>query len=128
QLMVEDQSAYAALSATRKLPEGSPERQDRLPAALLASIRTPQAIAATAVAVLELCDRIAGFVNYYLLSDLAVCADLAMAAPCRPARPPLPQRPLRLLRRLSASLPRRFRCHLPRPLPALRRPGTLHHR
>ena len=27
---------------------------------------------------LELCDRIVNFVNPYLLSDLAVCADLAM--------------------------------------------------
>ena len=36
-------------------------------------------MAATAVAVLELCDRIVNFVNPWLLSDLAVCADLAMA-------------------------------------------------
>ena len=47
--------------------------------ALLASIRTPQAIGATAVAVLKACDQVINFVNYHLLSDLAVCADLAMA-------------------------------------------------
>jgi formiminotetrahydrofolate cyclodeaminase len=78
QLMVEDQAAYAALTAARKAPEqgtGSPEFE----AALLASIRIPQAIGATAVAMLEISDRIVEKVNRYLLSDLAVCADLAMA-------------------------------------------------
>lgn len=79
QLMAEDQQAYAALTEARKLPEGSPERNEKLPAALTASIRAPQAMAATAVAVLELCDRIVNFVNPWLLSDLAVCADLSMA-------------------------------------------------
>ena len=78
-LMVEDQSAYAELTAARKLPEGSPERGEKLPPALLGSIRTPQAIAATAAAVLGLCDRLVGISNHYLLSDLAVSADLAMA-------------------------------------------------
>jgi formiminotetrahydrofolate cyclodeaminase len=78
-LMAEDQSAYEALTAARKLPEGSPQRQRELPAALLACIRVPQAMAATAVAIIELCDRVVDRVNYYLLSDLAVCADLAMA-------------------------------------------------
>ena len=78
-LMVEDQNAYEALTAARKLPEGSPERRAKFPPALLASIRTPQSIGATAAAVLELCDRLVDVVNYYLLSDLAVAADLAMA-------------------------------------------------
>ena len=79
QLMAEDQVAYAALTAARKLPEGSAERASQLPAALAACIRGPQAIAATAVAVLELCERVVNFVNPWLLSDLAVCADLSMA-------------------------------------------------
>lgn len=78
ELMVEDQTAFQALSAARKLPKESAERRDQFPAALLASIRTPQAIAATALAVLELCDRVSDLVNPYLLSDLAVCAELAM--------------------------------------------------
>jgi formiminotetrahydrofolate cyclodeaminase len=78
-LMVEDQSAYAELTEARKLPEGSPERGRRLPAALVASIRTPQAIAATAAAILALCERLVDISNHYLLSDLAVSADLAMA-------------------------------------------------
>jgi methenyltetrahydrofolate cyclohydrolase len=80
ELMVEDQHGYAALAAARKLPEGSAERASEFPAALSACIRAPQAMAATAVAVLELCDRIVNFVNPWLLSDLAVCADLSMAA------------------------------------------------
>jgi formiminotetrahydrofolate cyclodeaminase len=78
-LMVEDQVAYEALSRSRRLPAGSPEREAAYSPALLASIRVPQAIAATALAVLELNDRIINFVNFHLLSDLAVCADLAMA-------------------------------------------------
>ena len=36
-------------------------------------------MAATAVALLQLCDRLVNIVNYDLLFDLAVCADLAMA-------------------------------------------------
>jgi formiminotetrahydrofolate cyclodeaminase len=79
QLMAEDQLAYEALTAARKLPEGSPQRRDQFPAALLASISTPQAVAAAAVAVLGLCDRLVDISNRFLLSDLAVSADLAMA-------------------------------------------------
>ena len=77
-LMVDDQSAYQALSAARKLPKGSPDWRAQFVPALAASIRTPEAIAATALAVLELCDRVAHIVNPFLLSDLAVCAELAM--------------------------------------------------
>ncbi len=78
-LMVEDQLAYELLSRLRKLPEDSAERQDKYPAAVLACVRVPQAMCATAVASLELCDRVLNFVNPHLLSDLAVCADLSMA-------------------------------------------------
>jgi len=79
QLMVEDQAAFQAISQIRKLPPVSPERAERLPAALLTCIRVPQSIAAVSVALLERCDQLVDHVNYYLLSDLAVCADLAMA-------------------------------------------------
>src|SRR5688500_17934620 len=57
-LMVEDQSAYEALTAVKKLPRGSPQRDAQLPVALLASVRTPHAVAATATGVLALCDRL----------------------------------------------------------------------
>jgi formiminotetrahydrofolate cyclodeaminase len=79
ELMIEDQGAFAAITAARKLPESDPDRQGRFDAALLACVRIPEAMAATAVAILEMADRVANFVNPWLLSDLAVCADLAMA-------------------------------------------------
>lgn len=80
QLMVEDQLAYDVLSTVRKLPKDSPERLEKMPAAILACVRVPEAIAATGVVVLERCDRLVNFVNFHLLSDLAVSADLTMAA------------------------------------------------
>jgi formiminotetrahydrofolate cyclodeaminase len=79
QLMVEDQIAYETLTAARKLPESHPTRQSEFDAALVASIRVPQAMAAAALAILELADRLVDKINHYLLSDLAVCCELAMA-------------------------------------------------
>lgn len=79
-LMTEDQGVFSAITAARKLPESDPERQSKFDAALLACIRVPEAMAAASVEVLEVADRVANFVNPFLLSDLAVCADLAMAA------------------------------------------------
>jgi formiminotetrahydrofolate cyclodeaminase len=73
QLMVEDQAAFEALSVARK------QKTDAILVALLTCIRVPEAIGATAVALLGICDRIVEKVNVHLLSDLAVCADLAMA-------------------------------------------------
>lgn len=78
-LMEEDQTAYASLTAAKKLPEGSAERNEQFPAALVASIRTPQAVGAAALAVLDLAERVVAKVNKWLLSDLAVCVDLATA-------------------------------------------------
>jgi formiminotetrahydrofolate cyclodeaminase len=79
EVMTEDQTAYQALTAVRKLPPHSPDRESQFNSALLASIRTPEAISATAASILDLCQRLVPIVNFYLLSDLAVCADLAMA-------------------------------------------------
>jgi formiminotetrahydrofolate cyclodeaminase len=78
-LMAEDQQAYEALTLARKLPESSPTRQRDFDVALLASIRVPQAMGATALSILDLADRMTDKVNAYLLSDLAVSAELAMA-------------------------------------------------
>jgi formiminotetrahydrofolate cyclodeaminase len=78
-LMIEDQGAFAAVTAARKRPEADPDRDAHFRAALLACIRIPQTMAATGVAILEIVDRVADRVNPWLLSDLAVCADLAMA-------------------------------------------------
>jgi len=64
----------------------------RFGAALLMCIRVPQSIGAAAAAILDLCGTLAPMVNRYLLSDLAVCAELSMA-----------YRPLRRLQRSCQS-------------------------
>ena len=75
-LMVEDQAAYDALTRIRK--EGGPT-DPRFAPALLACVRGPQAMATTAAAILDLVDKIGDKINPHLASDLAVCAELAMA-------------------------------------------------
>jgi formiminotetrahydrofolate cyclodeaminase len=75
ELMVEDQAAYEALTAAHKLAADAPRRVE----ALLDCIRVPQSVAAAGVSILDLCDKLVEIVNPRLLSDLAVCAELAMA-------------------------------------------------
>jgi methenyltetrahydrofolate cyclohydrolase len=77
ELMQEDQAAYESLSAAKKMTD-SPEKKEALAVAVLACIRIPQSIAATALAVLDLAQKLTDRVNLFLLSDLAVCAELAM--------------------------------------------------
>jgi formiminotetrahydrofolate cyclodeaminase len=77
-LMEEDQAAYDLLSATRKMPD-SAEKTSQMNVSLLACIRVPQAMAACGLAVLQELDRVWEITNVYLLSDLAVCGELAMA-------------------------------------------------
>jgi len=79
ELMIEDQAAYESLRAARKLPANTPERTAAETAAITIGIRVPQTIAATAVSVLDLAGAVVGMANVYLLSDLAVCAELSMA-------------------------------------------------
>ncbi|MGA2232685.1 MAG: cyclodeaminase/cyclohydrolase family protein [Tepidisphaeraceae bacterium] len=79
ELMAEDQDAFTVLSAARKLAENTPKRKEIIAAALAACIGAPQAVAATALATLELCEQILPAVNPHLLSDLAIAADLATA-------------------------------------------------
>lgn len=79
QLMVEDQAAYQAYTDARKLAADNPDRQGKLDAALLASVRVPQAMAAAGVAILQRVDKVVSFVNIYLLSDFQICTDLTMA-------------------------------------------------
>lgn len=74
QLLLEDQLAYDALSTANKSSDASAKS-----AALLTAIRVPQGIASTAAAVLEQARRVAPIANRWLLSDLAVCVELAMA-------------------------------------------------
>jgi len=63
--MVESQLAYAALTEIKKLPADSPQRADRLPAAIVTCIPRAAGIGATAVGILELCDRCVDIVNHY---------------------------------------------------------------
>ncbi len=79
-LMVEDQTAYEALTAAKRLAKDSPDQSAALASAVEACIEVPQSIAAASLAVLSLADSLVDSVNAYLLSDLVVCADLAMAA------------------------------------------------
>lgn len=79
ELLIEDQLAFEKLTAARKACNSAGDKDPTFAAALLACIRIPQTIGATASAILELCDRVTPIVNKYLLSDLAVCAEMAMA-------------------------------------------------
>jgi formiminotetrahydrofolate cyclodeaminase len=79
ELLIEDQLAFEKLTAARKACNNAGDKDPTFAAALLACIRIPQTIGATASAILELCDRVTPMVNKYLLSDLAVCAEMAMA-------------------------------------------------
>ena len=79
ELMVEDQSAFKALTAARKVAKDAGDRDPAFAAALLGCIRVPQAIGTTAGAILDLCGQLVPMVNAFLLSDLAVSAELAMA-------------------------------------------------
>ena len=79
ELLIEDQLAFEKLTAARKACNNAADKDPAFAAALLACIRIPQSIGATAAAILELAQRVTPIVNKYLLSDLAVCAELAMA-------------------------------------------------
>ena len=78
-LMVEDQSAYQSLAEARKRLGSDADKQRLFDIALLASIRVPQAIGSIAVEILELAQNLVDKSNRFLLSDLAVCCELAMA-------------------------------------------------
>jgi formiminotetrahydrofolate cyclodeaminase len=75
----EDQSAYEALATARKLSADLPDRDSSIAAASLLCIQVPQSMAITAVEIMGLAEAIVEEVNPNLLSDLAVCAELAMA-------------------------------------------------
>ena len=79
ELVAEDQTAYEALRAAKKLPEDAAHRLSEIEDAAMMCVQVPQAMAGTASAMLELVDSLVDRVNRHLLSDLAVCAELAMA-------------------------------------------------
>lgn len=77
-LMQEDQAAFETMQQVKKLPESDPSRTEKLPVVVYACIRIPQTMAAVALSLLELTGQATAKCNYYLLSDLAVAADLSM--------------------------------------------------
>src|SRR3954447_9238240 len=79
ELMVEDQAAFEALTAARRACNNAGDKDPAFAAALLSCIRIPQSIGATAAVMLGLAERLVPIANRYLLSDLAVCAELAIA-------------------------------------------------
>jgi methenyltetrahydrofolate cyclohydrolase len=78
ELMVEDQDAYQAFSNLRKLPDGDPQLAEK-PKLAQACVDVPLSIGATALAVLTIADKSVEICNKWLLSDLAVASELAMA-------------------------------------------------
>lgn len=78
-LFVDDQNAFAALLAARRLSRDDPNRPAALEQAVVECIRVPQSLASTAVQVLESCDLAVEMTHTPLLADLSASADLAMA-------------------------------------------------
>jgi formiminotetrahydrofolate cyclodeaminase len=72
-LMVKDQAAFAELTAAKKAGE------DSLPLVRIC-VDVPRAISRHAIRTLELAIAVAPTSNPFLLSDLAVCGECAMAA------------------------------------------------
>ena len=72
ELLDEDQAVFQAFSDAKK-------RGDDLTDLADACVRVPQTVGVTAVAILEIANRVVQTSNKWLLSDLAVCGELAMA-------------------------------------------------
>ncbi len=79
ELMVEDQEAYGEFNTIKKEAD-SADKAKRLADALDRSVAVPRAIAALASSILTLAEQAVENSNRWLLSDLAVCCELAMAA------------------------------------------------
>jgi formiminotetrahydrofolate cyclodeaminase len=79
ELMAEDQAAYEALTKARKTPLGDRDRESSIATASQLCIDIPRSLAVIAVSIIGMVDITAEIANPYLLSDLAVCAELAMA-------------------------------------------------
>ena len=79
ELMAEDQRAYAELTAAKKCDDADPRKVEIIEQATVGAIRVPEAIMATGMEVIACAVRAAPHANRWLLSDLAVCGELAMA-------------------------------------------------
>ena len=78
-LVVEDQQAYLSLVAAREADQTDAASPASLASATQAAIAVPQAIMAAGMSVLACAARVAQDANKHLLSDLAVCCELALA-------------------------------------------------
>ena len=78
-LVEEDQTAYLRLTSAKKLLDGDATKAAAVAGAVDVAVAVPIAIAGRGLELLELSDRVLNFVNPYLLSDLAVSAELSMA-------------------------------------------------
>jgi methenyltetrahydrofolate cyclohydrolase len=79
ELVAEDVAAYENLSAFLKMPDPQRQNHPDYLAAVVAAIRTPQAIAGFALNVLERCTTLLDKTNRFLLSDLGAAAVYAHA-------------------------------------------------
>ena len=79
ELVVEDQEAFAELTAARKLDDADPTKAKRLAAAVENCVAVPRTIGVVALSMLRIVGPIVEKSNKWLLSDLAVCVELAMA-------------------------------------------------
>lgn len=79
ELVVEDQEAFAELTAARKLDDADASKPARVAAAVENCIAVPRTIAVTALSMLRIIEPIVEKTNRWLISDLAVCIELAMA-------------------------------------------------
>lgn len=77
-LMEEDQEAFATLTEIKKSPD-TPDKATRVAEAQQVCIAVPQEITVAAIQLLTIADAVAEMSNRYVLSDLAVCCELAMA-------------------------------------------------
>lgn len=75
-----DAHAYKNLNALWKLPADDETRVREMPAAVTAAIDAPMQVAATALGLLHLLQRLQDSTNRHLASDLAIAAILADAA------------------------------------------------
>lgn len=78
-LVESDQAAYLKLTQVRKLSDGEATKAAAVASAVDAAVAVPMDIAGKGLELLELSDRVLNLVNPYLLSDLAVSAELSMA-------------------------------------------------
>jgi formiminotetrahydrofolate cyclodeaminase len=77
--IVEDQAAFEKLSAAKKALAQDPRQQEVIDTTLPLCVWIPRDVATTAARIVTLTEQLAAVANVYLLSDLAVCAELAMA-------------------------------------------------